>query len=103
MIEPGFFRYLLSREWSAEQARLAVELLGQDRRAIWAVHGESMAAACSDDQERLDRLLPGKFARTESGIFGGTGQVALHFLWKPTPLSLRRSPLTSKRTLFLPA
>jgi len=30
-------------------------------------------------------------------------EVALHFLWKPTRLSLRRSPPISKRTLFLPA
>lgn len=56
MIEPGLFRYLVPREWSAEQALLAVELLGEARRAIWAVHGESMAAALSDDQERFDRL-----------------------------------------------
>ncbi|MFH1463666.1 MAG: hypothetical protein ABIO70_04695 [Pseudomonadota bacterium] len=56
MIEPGFLRYLVPREWSAEQALLAVELLGQARRAIWDVHDESMAAALSDDQERFDRL-----------------------------------------------
>ncbi|MFH1468994.1 MAG: hypothetical protein ABIO70_31700 [Pseudomonadota bacterium] len=56
MSNPDILRYLVPREWSAEQALLAVELLGQARSAIWAVHGESMAAALSDDQDRFDRL-----------------------------------------------
>jgi len=56
MIEPDLLRYLVPREWSAEQALLAVELLGHARRAIWDVHGESMTAALLDDKERYDRL-----------------------------------------------
>jgi hypothetical protein len=56
VIDPGAFRFLVPREWSADQALCAVELLVQARRAIWAVHGESMAAALSDDPERYDRL-----------------------------------------------
>jgi hypothetical protein len=56
MSEPDFLRFLVPREWSADQALLAVEFLVQARRAIWAVHGESMAAALADDHDRFDRL-----------------------------------------------
>ena len=30
-------------------------------------------------------------------------EVASHFFWKPIPLSLRRSPLTSQQEVIVPA
>ncbi|MBM4369307.1 MAG: hypothetical protein FJ102_24050 [Deltaproteobacteria bacterium] len=52
----NWLRYLVPREWTAEQALLVVELLGQARDVVWAVHGERMILAIDADPGRRDRL-----------------------------------------------
>lgn len=48
-------RALVPREWSPDEALLAVSLLRQAMDAVWAVHGEEMAAELADDRYR-DRV-----------------------------------------------
>ena len=51
----NWMRALVPREWSPDEALLAVNLLRQAMDAVWAVHGEEMAAELADDRYR-DRL-----------------------------------------------
>lgn len=48
----NFLRYLVPTEWSAEQALLAADFLGQVREAIWTVHVEVMTEAILADPAR---------------------------------------------------
>ncbi len=40
----GWFRFLVPREWSGEQALAVVRVLQRAIDAIWSVHGEDIAA-----------------------------------------------------------
>ena len=56
----NWLRFLVPRDWTAEQALVAVEFLGQVRAAVWDVHGEDMACAIDSDpahRARLDRYI----------------------------------------------
>lgn len=45
-------RCLVPREWSPDEALLAVNLLRQALDAVWGVHGEEMADALAEDRYR---------------------------------------------------
>jgi hypothetical protein len=51
----NWMRCLVPREWSPDEALLAVNLLRQAMDAVWGVHGEDMAAALAEDRYR-DKL-----------------------------------------------
>lgn len=51
----NWMRCLVPREWSPDEALLAVNLLRQARDAVWAVHDEGMADALAEDRYR-DRM-----------------------------------------------
>lgn len=51
-----WLRFLVPREWTANQALLAVNLLKQASDAIWAVHGEDLGDALGNDPDYRDRL-----------------------------------------------
>jgi len=50
-----WMRCLVPREWSADEALLAVNLLRQAMDAVWGVHGEAMADALAEERYR-DRM-----------------------------------------------
>lgn len=52
---PNWMRVLVPREWSADEALLAVSLFRQAASAVWAVHGDAMAAELAEDRY-ADRL-----------------------------------------------
>lgn len=51
----NWMRCLVPREWSPDEALLAVSLLRQALDAVWVVHGEAMADALAEDRYR-DRI-----------------------------------------------
>ncbi len=51
----NWMRRLVPREWSPDEALFAVNLLRQAVDAVWAVHGEDMAAELAEDRYR-DRI-----------------------------------------------
>lgn len=58
----NWMRCLVPREWSPDEALLAVSLLRQALDAVWAVHGEEMADALAEDRYR-DKL--GDYVNTQ--------------------------------------
>lgn len=56
---PNWMRCLVPREWSPDQALLAVNLLRQAMDAVWGVHGDDMATALAEDRyrDRMDDYL----------------------------------------------
>jgi hypothetical protein len=57
-VRRAWLQRLVPVAWTGEQALLAVNLLRDAMDAIWAVHGEDMAAQISEwPRERWDRLM----------------------------------------------
>ena len=59
----AWFRFLVPREWSGEQALAVVRVLQAAVDAIWSVHGEDIAAelpACGHRPAAWDQVRPGE-------------------------------------------
>lgn len=52
----ALLRTLVPRDWTADQALVAVRLLRLAIDAVWEVHGEEMARALDDHQARRERV-----------------------------------------------
>ena len=52
----NWMRYLVPREWSADQALLPVRLLKQAQDAIWLVHGASMVDVVALEKAYAEHL-----------------------------------------------